>query len=176
MAKKSAVEKLKGTTIKIQSGLVFTMGEEIAPDWNDLRYVLSKLYTYEYTTHLLPPNVPSEVLIGGTREQVEYLVPMILRGIDIAVDQNIIDPIADPRIIATAYIMAWYWYRHLHGPKPIYDPKRHIRKKIFQDIDLRCPSCGKEYTPPKGYKKASARCKAWLRWLPKHFKQYHNWS
>ncbi len=174
--KKSAVEQYWHQKVHIQSGLIFSMGEEIAPEWRDVQYVLAKLYTHDYAQHLLPDNLPAEVLIGGNREQMDYLVPLILRGIDLAIDAGKIQPVLDPAIVVTAYVLAWYWYRCLHGPKPIYDPMRHIRTRITQPLTLTCPACNTVYEPPKRYVNASAKVKSFIRWMPKHMREYHKWD
>ncbi len=176
--KKAPVDRYKGTPVTILStGTEFVIGEPFTPSWEDLRYAIHKLWAYEYLTPILEhSDVPAEMVLGGNREQVEYMVPVILQGINRYFDTDKVNTGDEARLLALASILAWYWHMVLRGPRPVYDPKRYKPKKIQWAIEFECPACHKIYNPPKRYVKAEARSKAWLRWLPRHFREYHKWE
>lgn len=175
--KQSPVDQYHGTPVKLSTGTEFVIGEPFSPSWDDLRFTCSKLWAYGYLEPILEhSDVPPETVLGANKGQLEYLVPMILQGINRLFDTDKIKSGDKPRVLAMASVLAWYWHMTLWGPRPVYDPKRYKPKKIQWVIEFECPACHKIYDPPKRYVKAEARCKAWLKWLPRHFREYHKWE
>lgn len=173
----SAVDKIKGTQVQMKTGFIFIIGEPCKPTWDELRYTMTQVWAYDYGKDCLAhTNVPPETLMGGNQKQLEYMVPLVLQGLNRMFDKGTIDAVTAPQAVGMAYVLAWYWYHYLGGPMPIYEVKRYRTKKLMWHIEFECPACHKKYDPPTRFVKAEARCKAWLRWLPRHFREYHKWE
>lgn len=164
------------------TGLTFSIGDEIKPTYQDLVLVLKHLYTGGYVDSykLVQTTIPHELLFtGGSKDQYHALVPQIVRNAEWAVQTGSLDVYDESnyRLIVVVYVLSWYWYHHLGGPKPLVGglKETHIRK-IIQNEPLQCPICYKKYcTPPK---LVTQEAKAWsfLGWLPSHFVEYHFWT
>jgi len=173
--KKSAVDELRGTLINVnldKGAFKFSIGDEIKPDWEITRTVMRKLYLLGYASQILGGTDDALVLVSGNREQLEYYVPLLCRAINANLETGKYEATEHPGLIAIAYILAWYWYHSLHGPKPIYNPARHS-KKISVRIEFRCPVCTKEYVPPARLVRIEAKYNSYIKWLSKHGREYH---
>lgn len=175
MARKSAVDELKGTQINVNLDhgvFQFSIGSEIKPNWDITRTVLRKLYLLGYAADILGSTDDAIILMGGTQEQLEYYVPLLCRAINANLETGKYTALEHPALIAIAYVLAWYWYHHLHGPKPIYNPVKHV-KKVSVRIEWRCPVCNKEYEPPARLVRIEPKYNAYIKWLTRHGKEYH---
>lgn len=166
-------------TVEISdAGLEFAIGDEINPTWDQLRICLRKLWELGYGDYVVPPNVSASTLAAGNQEQLEVMVPYILQRVNEAKERGKLDTGDEFKVIAIAYVIAWYWHMKLRGPRPIEPegrPKRY--HPIYQtEVILACPFCGKRYDPPKNYKKSSSRSRAWIQWLIRHNRDYHKWQ
>jgi hypothetical protein len=142
------------------------------PNWEVLRVILNKMYLLGYSTDLLGDKELAYTTIVGNREQVEYYVPVLVRMIDHLLSIGKYSPREHAPLVGYAIVLAWYWYYHLGGPKPIYDPKRYKGKvKIF--IEWKCPVCQKEYKPNPRWVSIPVIFNGFVKWLPKHARDYH---
>jgi hypothetical protein len=173
--KKSAVEELRGVQINVhldKGVFQFMIGDQIKPDWNTVHTVMQKLYLLEYATDLLGSETVAKTLMVGSREQLEYYVPLLCRLINAGLETGKYEAALHPGLIGCAYVLAWYWYFNLQGPKPIYQPERH-KTKVSLKIEWRCPVCNKEYDPPHRFVHIRPKYNAYIRWLERHGEEYH---
>jgi hypothetical protein len=172
--KKSAVDELHGTPIRVSldNGVFqFMIGDQIKPDWETTRTVMRKLYLLGYARDLLGSEDDALTLMTGNREQLEYYVPLLCRLINVSLETGKYEAALHPGLIAMAYVMAWYWYFNLNGPKPIYAPERH-KKKVTVRIEWKCPVCGHEFNTGR-LVRTEAKYNAYIKWLIKHGTEYH---
>lgn len=164
------------------SGLTFSIGQEINPSYQDVCSVLRGLWVGGYTHRykLVQSHIPHDLLFtGGSREQNLALVPQIVRNAEWAVEMNQLD-VLDPenyRLVVGVYVLSWYWFHSLGGPKPEVKGLKSIEtRKIIQNEPLCCPICYKKYIPPTHFVTQQAKGWSWLKWLPTHFIEYHHYS
>jgi hypothetical protein len=181
-SKKALGDMLGRVNVFKTSGLTFSIGQEINPSYQDVVSVLRGLwvggFTHKYK--LVQTHIPHELLFtGSTKETNLALVPQIVRNAEWAVETNQLD-VLDPenyRLVVGVYVLSWYWFHTLGGPKPdVRGLKDREVRKIIQNEPLCCPICYKKYTPPSHLVTQSAKAWAWLEWLPTHFVGYHFWS
>lgn len=176
MAKrKSAVDELKGAEIHVsldRGVFQFAIGDEIKPNWDLVRTVMKKLYYLGYAKDILGSEDDAVTLVSGSKEQLEYYVPLLCRAVNASLETGKYEAQEHPGLIAIAYVLAWYWYHNLYGPKPIYNPVRHV-KKVSLRIEWRCPVCNKEYEPPSRLVHIKPKYEAYIKWLTRHGKEYH---
>jgi hypothetical protein len=175
------VDSLIGSSFQLSAtGTIFTIGTESNPSWQDILFVLNRLYTTGYVEEfrLLPFNVEPEILISGlSKEVVAWLVPMLIHAIDRKVMGSEIDVLSpnNKNLVRLADVLGWYWYKHLHGPKPVINTMiQHARpNKLVQNSYMSCPLCFHQFIPAPSYKSQAERVHAFAKWLPYHFKIYH---
>jgi len=164
------------------TGLTFSIGDEIKPSYLDLVLMLRHLYTGGYTERykLVQTHIPHELLFtGGSKDQYHALTPQVVRNAEWLVQTGQLDVYDESnyRLIVAVYVLSWYWYHHLAGPKPTVGglKETHI-KKIIQNEPLQCPVCYKKFCPPPKLVTQQAKAWAFLGWLPSHFVEYHFWT
>lgn len=175
------VDTLIGSAFQLSAtGTIFVIGSESTPSWEDVLFVLNRLYTTGYAEEykLLPYNVDPAILISGlSKEVVAWLVPLIIQAIDRKVMGSEIDILSpnNKNLVRLADVLGWYWYKHLHGPKPVVTDLIKIEKhhKLVQNAYLTCPLCYHQFIPASSYKNQSDKAFAFARWLPTHLVQYH---
>ena len=119
-ARLEKLDEIFNTRFRV-GNITFAIGEEVQVDWNLASTALAKLYILGYAQqyHLLPPNIPPEVLTGMTKNHALEYIPLLIANIMRKVDGNTID-LAAPNnlaLIAITDILSWYWF-HNGGPKP----------------------------------------------------------
>lgn len=175
------VDALIGTSFQLSAtGTIFRIGTESNPSWDDILFVLNRLYTTGYAEEykLLPYNVEPAILVSGlSKEVVAWLVPLIIQAIDRKVMGSEIDFLSpnNKNLVRLADVLGWYWYKHLHGPKPVINSliKSQRPAKLVQNAYLTCPLCFHQFIPASSYKNQSDKTFAFARWLPTHLVQYH---
>lgn len=178
------VDKLLQTKFQLTSvGTIFQMGQEADPSYNDILYVLNRLYTTGYAQQfkLMPYGTEPEILASAlTKEVVAWLVPIVLQNVDRKVLGGEIDILApnNHTLVYLCDVMAWYWHKSLHGPKPVVNSMLKMQKtprQVVQNAVLSCPICYHQFVPPANYKTQESKAWAYSRWLPTHFVEYHKW-
>ncbi len=166
-----------------ETGLTFCIGQEIKPAYQDLTTVLKFLYTGGYTKRyqLVQTAVDHDLLFtGGTKEQYHALVPQIVNRMEFLVQTNQFDVYASEnyRIIVCVYVLSWYWFHYLAGPKPRVKGLKEIdyTRKIVQNEPLQCPLCYKKFIPAPKFVTQEAKMWAFIRWLPSHCVSYHKYT
>lgn len=164
------------------TGLTFSIGEEINPAYQDMVVVLKHLYTGGYVEEykLVRTTIPLEILFtSGTKDQYHALVPQIVRNAEWAVQVNALD-VYDKhnyRLIVGVYVLSWYWYHKLGGPKPEVKGLKDVNtRKIVQNEPLQCPCCYKKFSPSMRLVTQEAKMWAFILWLPTHCVEYHLWT
>jgi hypothetical protein len=182
VGRKEVVGMMGRVNVFKTSGLTFSIGQEIQPSYQDVCSVLRGLWAGGYTHryNLVQTTIPHELLFtGSTKETNLALVPQIVRNAEWAVELNQLD-VLDPenyRLVVGVYVLSWYWFHTLGGPKPdVRGLKDKEVRKIVQNEPLCCPICYKKYTPPTRLVTQQAKAWAWLKWLPTHFVEYHFWT
>jgi hypothetical protein len=178
------VDELIGSSFQLSAtGTIFTIGSENSdPGWEDILFVLNRLYTTGYAEEfkLLPFNVEPVILVSGlTKEVVNWLVPLIIQAVDRKVLSGSIDILSpnNKNLVRLADVLGWYWYKRLHGPKPVINSMIKMQRpiKVVQDAALCCPMCYTQFRPTKSLTTQSAKAWAYARWFPKHLVEYHQW-
>ena len=175
------VDTLINTSFQLSAtGTIFTIGTESNPSWEDILFVLNRLYTTGYAEEfkLLPFNVEPAILVSGlSKEVVAWLVPLIIQAIDRKVMGSEIDILApnNKNLVRLADVLGWYWYHTLHGPKPVVNQLVSIERhhKVVQNASLCCPLCYHQFIPAPGYKTQSEKAFAFAKWLPTHLVHTH---
>ena len=166
------------------TGTIFTMGQESSPSWQDVVFVLNRLYTTGYVVqyNLLPFTVEPEILVSGlAKEVVAWLVPTIIQSVDRKVLAGQIDILSpnNRSLVFLCDVLGWYWYKTLHGPKPVVQSLVKMQKnpaKVVQNVALVCPMCYHQCNPPERYKTQSSKAWYYARWFPTHLVEYHKWA
>jgi hypothetical protein len=165
------------------SGLTFSIGQEIKPEYADLVTVLKFLYTGGYTKslQLVQTAIDHDLLFtGGTKEQYQALVPQIVNRMEFLVQSNMFDVYAQEnyRIVVCVYVLSWYWFHYLAGPKPRVRGLKEIdyTRKIVQNEPLQCPVCYQKFIPPSSFQSQQAKMWSYIRWLPSHCVSYHKYN
>lgn len=179
-----AVDELIGSSFQLSAtGTIFTIGTESNPGWDDILFVLNRLYTTGYAEEfkLLPFNVEPEILVSGlSKDVVAWLVPMIIQAIDRKVLGQEIDIISpnNKNLVRLADVLGWYWYKQLHGPKPVINSMIKMQRpiKMVQNASLVCPLCYHQFAPAVSYQNQSDKAFAFVSWLPTHLVQYHQFK
>lgn len=176
---------LSGAFQLTATGTIFEMGKESNPKFEDVIYVLNRLYTTGYVQqyNLLPYNVEPEVLVQTlTKEVVAWIVPVVIQAVDRKALSGAIDILAENNetLVYLCDVLAWYWHKSLGGPKPaissmvkLADKPKHM---VVQNAALVCPMCYHQYIPPKTYKTQEAKAWGYARWFPIHLQEYHMWK
>jgi hypothetical protein len=175
------VDSLIGSSFQLSAtGTIFTIGTESNPTWEDILFVLNRLYTTGYVEEfkLLPFNVEPAILVSGlSKEVVAWLVPMLIHAIDRKVMGSEIDFLSpnNKNLVRIADVLGWYWYKHLHGPKPVISSLVDMQRptKLVQNAYLTCPLCFHQFIPAPGYTTQGEKAHAYAKWLPYHLKEYH---
>jgi hypothetical protein len=176
------VDSLIGSSFQLAAtGTIFSIGSEFTPSWEDILFTLNRLYTTGYVEEykLLPYNVPPAILISGlTKDVVAWLVPMLINAIDRKVMGQEIDPLSpnNKALVGLADVLGWYWYKYLHGPKPVIKSLVVMQRptKMVQNAALICPLCYHQFKPASSYSTQQERVHAFAKWLPTHFSTYHH--
>lgn len=178
------VDEIMNSAFQLNAtGTVFEIGvEPESVSWEDIVYVLNRLYTTGYVVEykLLPYNLEPEVLVSSlSKETVAWLVPILIQAVDRKALAGQIDILA-PNNESLVYLMdvcSWYWYKVLHGPKPATRSMLKLSQKpahmVVQNAALCCPLCYHQYNPPETYKTQEAKAWGYVRWLPTHMVDYH---
>jgi hypothetical protein len=181
LEKHRKVDSILTAKFRLDGGREHQMGTEMSPTYAEVAYVLNKLgstiYVQEYK--LLPENVPVEILSAPTKEVVHSLIPLLVSSIERKVIAGAIDVFSpnNRALVLMTAVMAWYWHRELQGPKPLLEGLVKVaRPKIYQDAALVCPICEHQAVPPKNLVLQSAKAWWYLKWLEKHFQEYHVWA
>jgi hypothetical protein len=162
--------------VYLKSGMEFTMGYAINPDFKDIRYVVRVLWDFGITDKVVP-GVSLETVLGSDKASVESLVPLIIRMVERQVEEGEIEWPLPGRVEVCLYVLGWYWHRRLGGPKYTALYEVRARTKNYGQIPfLGCPFCHKSYKPHKRFKRQSVVFKNWLVWLLKHSIEYHKWD
>jgi len=185
MVRNRLVDELIGSSFQLAAtGTIFKIGSEYSdPSWADVIFVLNRLYTTGYAEEyrLLPYNVEPAILVSGlTKDVVNWLIPLIIQAVDRKVLSGSIDILSpdNKNLVRLCDVLGWYWYKRLHGPKPIFNSLIKMQKpvKVVQDAALVCPMCYSQFRPPKHLVTQSAKAWAYARWFPTHLVEYHKWN
>lgn len=163
-------------------GTTFTMGQDINPNINHVRYVLKQLWVHGYADQykLLPENIPVETL--GTelaKEVVMWMVPLVAQDVErktMTGQINILAP-NNRSLIYIMDILGWFWHHTLGGPAPelnllIKSPTR----RVVQNEALGCPLCHYQYKPSERCKTQEAKAWEFTEWLPTHLVDFHRYT
>lgn len=174
------VKKLMGSVNYFKgSGLSFCIGDAIKPSYQDVTSVLRFLWAGGFTARykLVQSTIPGDLLFtSGSKEQYHVLIPQIVRNAEWLVQTNQLD-VFDPdnyRLVVGVYVLSWYWFHTLGGPKPSVKGLKEIEvRKIVQNEPLCCPICYKKYVPDISHKTQESKMWAYVEWLPTHCVEYH---
>lgn len=178
-----AVNKMIGTPAVLKGGshLTFTVGESIRPTIEDVRYVLQKLYKSKYVNDVTPEWAVPELLVRASVEETRTLLPAVLTGVNDIIEYQEYEHQDLYFLCICAYVLAWYDHLNLGGPRPIVEAEREKRtvshhKLPRLEVVLRCEYCNKVFTPPAHLVRYEKVAQAYLKWLPKHYWEYHKWQ
>jgi hypothetical protein len=175
-----AVAKLVGQVNHFKdTGLTFCIGDEIRPSWQDVTTVLRHLWLGGYVEryNLVQTNLDLSLLFsGGSKETYSGLIVQIVMRSEYLVQTGTLDVFDHDnyRLIVGVYVLSWWWFHNMGGPKPKVSGLREIQvRKIIQNEPLQCPVCNKKYTPNVRFVTQAAKMWAFVQWLPSHCVEYH---
>jgi hypothetical protein len=177
--KKGAVPMPKSFTITFKhSGISYQVfKDEFVPNWQDVHSALRHMNQQGTLDLCVPAWCESGAFILECNEaQAAKFVPEIITLANDRVRKGIID--MDESILAPIWVLSWYNYHKLQGPKPqSLDTVRKTVSKPISYAELRCPLCGRAHKAPKRYKSTQAIFKHYVKvWLPRHAKEYHKFD
>lgn len=181
--KNKLLDEILNSQFQLQGfGTTFTMGQDINPNVNHVRYVLKQLWVHGYADqyNLLPNNMPVEKL--GTelpKEVVLWLVPVVLQNVERKTMTGQIDILAtnNRSLVYIMDILGWFWFHSLGGPAPELNLLlRSSRSRVVQNEALVCPVCHLQYKPSDKCKTQEAKAWEFVEWLPTHMVEFHRYS
>jgi hypothetical protein len=178
-----AVNSMIGTPVQLKGGshLSFVVGTSIRPTIEDVRYVYQKLYKSKYVNAVTPEWAVPELLVRASVEEQRTLLPAVLTAVNDIIEYQEYEHQDLYFLCVVAYVLAWYDHLNLGGPRPIVEAEREKRTVAHHqiarmEIILRCEYCNKVFTPPAHLVRYEKVAQAYLRWLPKHYWEYHKWA
>lgn len=180
-----ALDALLQTKFQLTAtGSLFKVGEEAHPEYADVLFVLNRLYALGYADQykLLPSNIEPAFLASAlSKEVVIWLVPMVCMSIDRKVMAGDIDIVSgnNKNLVLICHVLAWYWHKELHGPRPVVASMvktQKVIRQIVQNAPLVCPLCYHQFYPPATYKTQEAKAWAFAKWYPHHLVEYHQYK
>jgi len=173
--------KFHGTPVEFtnHSGevvLKFVLGEELKPDRDLVRQVILRMDTRGLLAPALEgTGVDSKFVAGFSSEGLDAMVPLIIRGADVAVQYGKLD--FTDVLFAYINILSWYWY-HIGGPKPLTMGEHYtkVHKTTRPIFHWTCPACTKEFPNPENLVHTGTIAIAYIKWMIMHCARYHGWG
>lgn len=156
---------MKKKRVEIAStGTKFTTGEVFSPDWDDLHYVIAKLWKLGILQDLVPEiKIP---VILAHRGPMYRTVPLLLERADIRNYKKVV-PF---EVMAMLWVVACFNYKWCRGPYPgTIKRKKHPKRRAVREFD--CPFCGKTvFEPNKRFKSRRVIIEQYANALHRHSK------
>lgn len=178
------MDALSKLEVNFPSGLHFTLGELIRPDWEDFRRAMWHIHEMGVSANVVPYGVPPSLLQSGNREQLHWLVPSVVEN-SYKVYGTGLETLPSPdqywRLTIVLWVIRCYWHYTMGGPKPEFRPTTVFRpaaerKAVPYTPTFKCPICERHYIPPKHYTKHETIMKYFVKWLVGHGNTYHKYS
>ena len=144
------------------TGTTFTTGEVFSPNWDDLHYVVGRLWEFGILEELVPEiKIP---VILAHRGPMYRTVPLLLER----ADAKYLRRKPPFNIMAMLWVVACFNYKYCQGPYPG-TIKRMKRKKHGPVLEFRCPMCGQDiFEPNKRYKNRRVIIEQYANALSRH--------